>query len=785
MMSVAWLWAVSAHAQSGANLTLSGTVKDAKTGETIIGATVFVKPINKGVTTNVYGFYSISVPAGDYEVVYSSVGYGSQTKPLKLAANTKLNIELDEATAVTSEVEVVADKLVDQTKTIEMSVQKVDIKTIEKMPALLGEVDLVRSIQLLPGISTVGEGASGFNVRGGAVDQNLILLDEAPLFNSSHVAGFFSIFNPDAVKDVKLYKGGIPAQYGGRLASVMDVRLKDGNNKRLAVNGGIGLIFSRLSVEAPIVKDKGSFIIAGRRSYGDAFLALSPNPDLRETKLYFYDLTAKANYQISDKDKIFLSGYFGNDVFGFGNFGFNYGNTTATLRWNRVFNDKLFMNLTTYYSDYSYGLDASQQNTSFNWKSRIQTYSVKPEFTYYLNTNNTLTFGGQAINYVSDPGEINGSNQNNTFRDKLAQRYGTELAVYVGNEQKINERFSLQYGLRYSHYIYWGATESLLLGDTTPGLRKPVTGIEFFGSGKRVADYGYLEPRFSVKYELDEKSSIKASYNRMAQYIQLVSNTTAVTPVDVYSIATKNVKPQVADQVALGYFRNFGPDKDYEFSTEVFYKDMYNQLDYVPGADLLLNRELEADLLQGKGRAYGVELFLKKNTGKFTGWISYTLARTERQVDGLNNNLWYPSRFDKTHVLNVVSMYELNEKWSFGANLQWSTGVPLTFPSSRFINQGIVIPSIDDNRINTYRVPDYFRIDLSATWQLHKRDDTSNKWWKRYDSNIVFSVYNMTGRRNPFGVYFQADPKNNLQTQAIQFSVFGTIIPGVTYNFNF
>lgn len=782
-----WLALVLTLATTAAwaqNVTLSGYVKDKKNGEDLIGATVAIKSLAKGVQTNVYGFYSLTVPAGNYEVTYSSVGYTPVVKSLKLQANQKLNVELEESSQTTQEVEIIANKLVDQTKSIEMSVAKVEMKTMQKMPALLGEVDLVRSIQLLPGVTTVGEGSSGFNVRGGAVDQNLIILDEAPLFNSSHLAGFFSIFNPDAVRDVKLFKGGIPAQYGGRLASVLDVRLKEGNNKRLGVNGGIGAIFSRLAVEAPIVKDKGSFIIAGRRSYGDVFLKLAPDENLRNTQLYFYDLTAKANYNINERNKVFLSAYIGKDVVGLQGFGFDYGNTTATLRWNHLFNDKMFLNLTGYYSDYSYGLRAEQQNLSFNWDSRIINYSIKPEFTYYANSNNTLTFGAQGINYITSPGKISGASTDGGFGRELARKYGTELAAYIGNEQKINERIAIQYGLRYSHFLVTGPGEYYAFGDTTAGIRKPATSLTTYNSGDLITQYGNLEPRFNIKYELDETSSLKGSYNRMSQYVQLVSNTTSVTPVDVYTLVSKNIKPQIADQIAVGYFKNFGPERDYEFSVETFYKVMQNQTDYIPGADLLINERLEGDLLFGNGRAYGLELYLKKNSGKLTGWISYTLARSERQVNGLNNNNWYPSRFDKTHNLYIVGMYDLNEKWSFGANLIWSTGTPLTFPTSRYVQQGIVIPSIDDNSINNYRVPDYFRLDLSATWNIHKRVEGQG-FWKNHESSLVFSLYNVTARRNPFGIYFQANPDNLAQTQAIQFSVFGTVIPGVTYNFNF
>lgn len=787
LLLLGFLFSLKSQAQTPATYSLSGYIKDKSTGEALIGATIFIPAISKGASTNTYGYYSIQLPAGTYTINASFVGFQQQTKQVNLSKNTKLDIELSESEAMTSEVEVTAERLGEQVKNIEMSVQKLEMKAIQKLPALLGEVDVIRSLQLLPGVSSVGEGASGFNVRGGAVDQNLIILDEAPVFNSSHVGGLFSVFNPDAVKDVKLYKGGIPAQYGGRLSSVLDVRLKEGNNKRYQVDGGIGAIFSRFSVEGPIAKDKASFIVAGRRSYGDLFLQLSPEPDLRNTQLYFYDLTAKANWTVNERSRVFVSGYFGQDVFGVPGFAINWGNTTGTVRWNYLFTDKLFMNLTGYVSNYNYGLGATTENQTFDWRSNITNYSIKPEFTYYADNNNTLTFGFQSIYYNTMPGAIKGSTPTANFEFSLARKYGSENAVYIGNEQTVSERISMQYGLRYSWFYYLGPGESIRLGEpATPGTRAPVIPPPtVLGNNEIGATYGNFEPRFSIKYELNDNASVKASYNRMAQYIQLISNTTAVTPVDVYTIATKNIPPQVADQVAFGYFQNLGPKADYEFSVETYYKSFLNQTDYVPGADLLINPNLEAELLYGIGRAYGLELYFKKNTGAFTGWISYTLGRSERNVNGLNNNEWYPSRFDRTHLLAVVGMYTLNEKWSFSTNVSWFTGIPLTFPNSRIEYQGLILPLIDDNRLNNYRVPDYFRIDLSATYQISKRQEGGGKWWKNYESNVVFSAYNVTGRRNPFGIFFRQDPQNLTRTQAIQFSVFGTVIPAVTYNFSF
>ena len=664
-----------------------------------------------------------------------------------------------------------------------MSSVKMDIKQITKIPALLGEVDVIRSIQLLPGVTTVGEGASGFNVRGGNIDQNLILLDEAPVYNSSHLFGFFSVFNPDAVKDVKLIKGGIPAQYGGRLSSILDIRMKEGNSKKLELNGGIGTIFSRFSVEGPIIKDKMSFIVAGRRSYIDVLakpFLKAKYPDLANSKFYFYDLTAKINYRINDKNNLFLSGYLGRDVFGAG-FTFNWGNATTSARWNHVFGEKLFLNTTAFYSNYTYQLGFKDESNgqAFDWTSKIINYSVKPDFTYFLNNKSTLHFGGQSIFMEFQPGVaiITGSDKS-TKNISLASKYALENALYIDEEYKLNKRISFNAGLRYSLFNYMGKGNAYEYYDSVPNSHKRFKDTIAYSMFQTIKQYGNFEPRFSMKVDVTDASSIKASYNRTAQYIHLVSNTAAATPLDVWTPSTNNIVPQLADQVAVGYFRNF-KNNMFETSVEVYYKTMQHQLDYVDNAQLLLNKYLEQDLLQGKGRAYGAEFYVKKAKGKFTGWISYTLSKTQRKVDGISNNQWYSNKYDRPNNVSLVLMYSPNKRWDFAANFVYITGTPNTFPNSRFEIQGYTQGYNTTNLRNNFRNTPYHRLDASATYNFKGNDK------RRWQSSLVFSVYNAYARRNAFAIYFQATPGNQIQTQAIRYSIVGSIIPAVTYNFKF
>lgn len=784
------LFPLSMQAQK---VTVSGYIKDAKNGEGLIGASIFIKELLTGTTTNTYGFYSLTLPKGNYTLVATSVGYRKNIKTINLNdKSVELNIELQEDGQELAEVVVRAEKEDNNVKAVEMSVNRVEMKTIKKIPALLGEVDLVRAIQLLPGVTTAGEGASGFNVRGGGIDQNLILLDDAPVYNSSHLFGFFSVFNPDAVKDVKLIKGGIPAQYGGRGSSILDVKMKEGNAKKLEVNGGIGLIFSRLSIEAPIVKDKASFIVAARRSYVDILAKPFLTGSSAGSQFNFYDLTAKVNYNINQKNTVFLSGYFGRDVFG-QDFGFNWGNSTLSARWNHVFSNKLFLNNTAFYSNYDYYLDSDlnnkRPNNSFKWRSNIVNYSYKPDFTYYISPDNTLTFGGQILTYDFKPGEATATSEGISRSFGQKSKNALELSAYIGNEWKVSPKLTLQYGIRYSSYSY-SSQDSVSYQRKYVGISDSYTsGYDLITSpntpGQTLQTYGNWEPRFSANLNLSDKSSIKLSYNRLAQYIHLLSNTAASTPLDVWTPSTNNIKPQIVDQVAFGFFKNYA-DNMFEASAEIYYKTLQNQIDYADGAQLFLNPKVEKDLMFGDGRAYGLELFVKKNRGKLTGWLSYTLQRSERQIAGLNKGEWYPNRYDRTNTVNLVAQYEFNKKWSFGSNFTYVTGVPYTLPEGKASYQGLPLSIINAGTRGNLRVPSYHRLDISATKKNKKA------LFGKGESEWVFSIYNLYNRRNPFSIYTQQQDEikrvtaeDAIKTQAVQFSVIGTFVPAVTYNMKF
>lgn len=780
-------WGQSKH-------TISGYVKDASNGEALIGVTVYVNEIANGTTTNVYGFYSITLPAGTYHLQYKYMGFADGKKVVNLNQNVKANLELKMAKEQLDEI-VVTDKAIDENvRSTQMSVSKIDIKTITKMPAFAGESDILKSIQLLPGVATVGEGASGFNVRGGNVGQNLVLLDEAPVYQSSHLFGFFSVFNPDAVKDVKLYKGGIPSQYGGRLSSILDVRMKEGNAKEFDVSGGIGTVFSRLTIEGPIKKDKASFIIAGRRSYADVFAKAFTDILDGGAALNFYDLTAKANVNINDKNRLYLSGYFGKDNFKFDEFqGFDWGNNTATLRWNHLYSSQLFSNISVFYSTYDYGFKLGENDLdNYDWKARISTYNFKPEFTWFMPSGNELTFGGEAILYKSEPGNATNVSSGVATDIGLETRRAAELSLYVGYKEKITERLSMHCGLRYSYFNYLGGTV-YQYGATTPGLKKPLTGTAIADEWESIANYGNFEPRLSFRYKLTSTSSVKGSYNRMNQYIHLISNTTASTPIDIWQPSTNNLKPQQGNQVALGYFRNFKKNK-YEVSVEAYYKWTRNQIDYIDGADLFINEYIESQLLSGDGRAYGIELYARKNTGKLTGWVSYTLGKSELKVDGINYGTdkvnrtgnWYPTRYDQRHNLKIAAFYDLTKRITLSANFTFTSGTPTTFPTDRITVQGYVIPYVKESRRNNVRIPAYHRLDVSVIF--------NNIWRGRKgrsgEDNLTVSLYNAYARQNPFSIYFsQGNERQSasqpLATSARQLSIIGSIIPSVSYNFKF
>jgi len=768
-------------------VTLNGYIKDSSNGETLIGASVFINELGVGTTSNEYGFYALEIEPGTYNIEYSYLGFLSQTQSATLSSNQTIDIELSEQSTKIEEVVITAEQEDENVQSVEMSVNKLDIGTIKKMPSLLGEVEIIRGLQLLPGVSSVGEGATGFNVRGGSIDQNLILLDEAPIFNSSHLFGFFSVFNPDAVKDVKLYKGGIPSRYGGRLSSILDVRMKEGNNKNLSINGGVGFIFSRLSVEAPIIKNKASFIIAARRSYIDVLSKPFLPEDQKDSQLYFYDLTLKANYKISSKDRMFVSAYLGRDKFVFGaQAGFSWGNSTISSRWNHLFSEKLFSNLTMFFSDYDYKINfGDDSQNKFDWTARIKNYSVKPEFTYFLNPKNLIRFGGQGLVYSFDPSTAVGVSEGESRDFSLPDKYAIESALYAENEQDLTDKIKINYGLRWSFFNYTGEGRSFEFAEPeVPGERKEVISFQSHEQWESIQTYNNFEPRFSLKYQLNPSSSVKVSYNRMVQYIQLISNTTASTPVDIWAPASNNIRPQLADQVALGYFKNFDNNK-YELTSEVYYKKMDRLVDYIDQADLILNELIEGDILEGKGRAYGLEMKVEKKKGYFTGWVSYTLAKTERQIEGINEGNWYPSRFDQTHNLSISGFYELSKRWSLSSTFSYITGTPITFPTSRYDQQGYVVPHNSNETRNNVRIPAYHRLDVGAT--LKGKDKPGKKWKGEW----VFSIYNIYNRRNPFAIYFRPEgdarlvPGAPVDTEAIKLSVIGSFIPSISYNFKF
>ena len=773
------------------SFTLNGYVNDSETGEVLIGATVYVNELKSGTVTNAYGFYSLTLTEGEYTIDFRYVGYESSSTNLSLDTNKKLDIELISLDIQLQDV-VVSDVAEDyNVSSIEMSTSKLDISKVAEIPTFLGENDIIKAIQLLPGVSSVGEGASGFNVRGGSVGQNLVLLDEAPVYNSSHLLGFLSVFNPDAVKDLKLYKGGIPSRYGGRISSILDIRMKDGNSKKTSVSGGIGSIFSRLTLESPIVKDKSSFILALRRSYADIlFRPFLKNSSFLDdgAALNFYDITAKANFEINDKNTIYLSSYLGRDVFMFDERqGFNWGNRTGTLRWNHLFNDRLFSNFTLIYSNYDYQLAfGSDDMNKFEWDSRIETVNFKPEFSYFINTDNELSVGAELIRYSFEPANAIGVSEGEITDITLPDKYAFEGSVYIGNEQKISN-FTISYGLRGSYYSYYGPGYIYdFSSEGTPGLRKELINETQVIGSESIKTYSSIEPRVSVNFQPSNSFSIKASYNKMTQYIHLLSNTAASSSLDVWTPSTNNIKPQSGDIYVFGLFKNFNNNL-FETSLEVYYKDLKNQIDYIDGADLLINKYFEGDLLSGLGRAYGLELLLRKNRGNFNGWVSYSYGKSELKIDGINNFEWYPTRYDQTHNFKITSTYKINKRVQLSGNFVYLTGTPVTFPSSKYVIQGFAIPHNSDRSRHQFRIPDYHRLDFSVT--INGKEFKRNGKERKNESSTVIGIYNVYNRRNPFSIYFSQGKSNVSQNfvpgEVTRLSIIGSFVPSITYNFKF
>ncbi|SRX76079.1 TonB-dependent receptor [Aequorivita antarctica] len=764
--------------------TISGTISEADSGETLFGVNVIIPSLQTGTVTNQYGYYSITLPKGDYEIYYSSIGFATQKIEISLSENIKKDLALATDTESLDEVIIETDVEKLNIRSSQMSTNTLSTGTIKKIPVVLGEVDVIKAITLLPGVTSAGEGASGFNVRGGAADQNLILLDEATLYNSSHLFGFFSVFNPDAIKDLTLYKGGIPARYGGRISSVLDIYQKDGNKREYHASGGIGLVASRLLLEGPIKKDTASFLVGGRSSYAHLFLPLFDNDNVA----YFYDLNAKVSYNLNKNNRLFLSGYFGRDVFEISDsFANSFGNTTLNLRWNHLYSDKLFSNLSLIYSDYYYGLEL--KFVEFDFDSGIRNFNLKYDFTHYISNNVDLRYGINSIYYKFNPGDVTPTTEDSGINPfKLTDKYAWENAVYLEAEIDFSDKISVQAGLRLSTFNRLGQDELFLYENDNPIVynpsldiyqkAKPIDTISFSRS-ETIKSFAHLEPRFSISYLLTDDSSLKASYNRMAQYIHLISNTTSPTPFDIYAPSGKYIEPQLADQVAFGYFRNF---KNYSLEVETFYKEVKNRLDYIDDADLIANDAVEQILLNGEARAYGLEVLFRKNTGKFQGWLAYTLSKSEQRTpgrtpieSGINNGEWYNSPWDKTHDISITGQYELSQKWSFGANLIFQTGTPTTYPEGQYEYNGVVVPVYEAR--NSSRLSAFHRLDLSATWTPKPE---SKKRWK---GEWVFSIYNVYNRKNAASISFRENTDIG-QNEAVQLSIFG-IIPSVTYNFKF
>lgn len=752
-------------------VTLTGIVTDKQNGESLIGATIYVKELKTGAVSDVYGHYSISLLPGKYTISISYIGYKTEEKIIELFENSTWNVELVTAKSTLKEVVIMGEQAGKNVLQPEMSTVKMDIATIEKIPALFGEIDIIKAIQMLPGVQSVSEGSSGFSVRGGAPDQNLIILDEATVYNASHLLGFFSVFNNDAIKDVKLYKGDIPPAYGGRLSSVLDVRMNEGNSKKLEVNGGIGLIASRLTVEGPIIKDKLSFIVSGRRTYADLYLPLSKERALRNNKLYFYDLNAKANYRINDNNQIFLSGYFGRDVFKNQFAGMDWGNGTGTLRWNHLFSKRLFSNFTVLYSDYQYNLDAGGGGTSaFIWNSSLKDLAIKGDFSYYLNTSNTIKFGITSAYHMIDPGVAKGTGESVLSKVTVPMNYALESSIYAGNEEKIGEKFTVKYGLRYTIFQNVGPGTVFKFDNNFNSIDSTV-----FSSGKFFNTYSGLEPRLGLLFAPNENWSLKASYARTYQYLQLAQNSTVGTPLDIWFPASPNIKPQMGDQIAGGYFRNFRRNT-IETSVELYYKQMKNVIDFKDFARLLLNNKLEGEVRTGKAYSYGAEFFVRLNEKKLNGWISYTYSRTFRKIQGINEGREYPAPYDKPHNVSVVLNYEITSRWMVSLNWLYATGTPVTFPTGRAVIGGKVIPIYSDR--NQYRYEDYHRLDASVTLNSKKKPGSKFSW------DLNFSVYNAYNRHNTWTINFTQETDNPDVTYAEKVYLFG-IIPSVTFNFHF
>lgn len=749
---------------------LNGNISDSSTGEDLAGAAITIEGnLSTGTFSNSYGFYSLSLESGKYNIRIQFVGYETKVVAIDLTENLKLNVELKKSTYEIGNVVVTGQRADRNVTSVEMGRVQLAPTQIESIPVIFGEPDILKTIQLTPGVKPAGEGNSGFYVRGGGIDQNLILLDEAPVYSASHLLGFFSVFNSEALKNASLLKGSVPAEYGGRASSVLDIQMKEGNLKDFGVTGNLGLISSNLTLEGPLVKEKSSFILSGRRTYADLFLNFSNNEDVKRTHLYFYDLNLKTNYKINNKNRIYLSGYWGRDDFGYKNeFGFDWGSITGTLRWNHIFSDRLFSNTSLIFSNYSYKI-AVMQNLDLAIRSEINDINLKQDFSFYANSRNTIKFGVNVISHNILPGEVKVNEETGFIApENISRRRAVEWAGYISNRQRIAKNFGIYYGLRLALMGSIGPGE-LYEFDENGELLETIE-IE---KGRFLKPQGGLEPRIALNYTFNNTNSVKASYNRMYQFLHLLTNTTTTTPTDLWLPSSNNVKPQIADQVSLGYFRNF-KSNEYESSLEVYYKDLQNQIDYKNGADLVFNSTVESELVFGSGWAYGAELMLKRNNGRLNGWLSYTWSKTMRQFDEINGGKPFPARHDRTHDVSVVAMYDITKKLKLSATWVYYTGNAVTFPSGKYEIEGKTIGYYTER--NGYRMPDYHRLDLGLVWIRKKTGGFESSW--------SFSVYNAYARENAYFIDFRTKEENPAETEAVQVSLFKAI-PSVSYRFKF
>lgn len=755
--------------QNQEKYTISGTIKSGSTGETLIAATVRVANTRYATQSNEYGFFSLTIPRGSYTLNVNAVGSKGYKTTVDLQKNISLNVALEDDLNELETVTITTNANKRPIDNPQMGMERLSIAETKNVPVLLGERDVIKTLQLLPGVKTSGEGSGGFFVRGGSADQNMILLDEAPVYNASHLLGFFSTFNSDAIKNVTLYKSGMPAQYGGGLSSVLDVKMNDGNNQKYGVSGGVGLIAARINVEGPIQKEKSSFLISARRTYADMFLKLSNDSNARDAKLYFYDINLKANYILGEKDRLFVSGYFGKDVLGSANLvGINWGNTASTLRWNHVFSNKLFSNTSIIFSNYNYKIQTNDDESSLSLFSQIRDWNFKEDLQWYANEKNTISFGLNSIYHTIKPGEVQATGNSGLISQNLQNRYSLENAIYASNTWKATNALSFTYGLRVSAFSILGKGDYYTLDQAGN-----VTGTTSYKKGEVVKTYVNFEPRIAAALQLNESTSLKASYVRNAQNLHLISNSNAASPTDRWVASTNIIKPELSDQVSLGYYKNLGND-NYEVTVETYYKTLKNQIDYRNGADIYTNRPIETQLLYGKGRAYGAEFLLKKKNGKLTGWIAYTISKSERQIDGINDNNWYNARQDRTHDVSLVSMYQLSKKWSLSANWVFATGNAVTFPTGKYKMLGHSYFNFSDR--NADRMPSYHRLDLGATKLL--------KQTKKFSSELNISLYNAYGRENAYRITFRDNETDPNRTEAVRTTLF-RFVPSISYNFKF